>query len=378
MGKKKNEGASATVTTSPAGNTTKDSGVSTALESPVEGATVSNDGPIESNESVERVAENAPVVTDNATGESAEEAVPVSRRGDGTTEGGDAENEEPASVRIPGLPAEVTLDDLRDLGIPAPGTVLTCAVFETGAPVEGVVTKISVELDVVNVWLRGSGWTWPIPVMRIDGATWIHAAEDYPDPTTSESFDRLHRTPTDPPENVPAGWLPAAPVAKAVPKALPAEARPVVVQIDEKPAAAPLVAAAPEATAQDQLRALTADVRARHAEKLAAFFGNAAHEITDHQVVLYMANVLGVAMPKDPPKPKVRDPLHTALGIPDHYTLCEIKGHGSISGHGIRASDGVHREEHAGGTHVYFPDTTVRKLGHMLETDPAKFTKKRS
>lgn len=203
---------------------------------------------------------------------------------------------------VPGVPAGVTLEELTEMGLPLPGTILTCALFETGKPEEGIVVSIHVELDVVNVWLRNSKRMWPVPAARIDGAAWTHVNEDYPDPTVSASFDRLHRSEAAHPANVPAEWLIIS--TDAVLASLSAQGKHGAVEL------APL----PSSTAAS----LAAQTKA-------------------------------------------------LLGIPEHYTLCKILGLGSISGHGHRASDGKAMEDHAGGSQVYFPAATVRKLGHILE-----------
>lgn len=71
--------------------------------------------------------------------------------------------------------------------------------------------------------------------------------------------------------------------------------------------------------------------------------------------------------PAAPPAPEPAPPARSPFDIPEHYTLCKVLGLGSISGHGIRASDGRHLEHFDGGSLVYFPAATVRKLAELLE-----------
>lgn len=330
---KKIEGASAASLSD--GTTTPDAGASTALASPVPetSSPVEKDAGI-ATEGVAETAPTLPIASTEATTEApvvelpkpgdepakeplVEEVVPDSRRGDGTTlvttEGVSTlpveQTEEevyPKGAKlldeIPGVPAGVTLEELAEMGLPLPGTILTCALFETGKPEEGIVVSIHVELDVVNVWLRNSKRMWPVPAARIDGAAWTHVNEDYPDPTVSASFDRLHRSEAAHPANVPAAWLII--YTDAVISSLSAQGEQVAVELAPLPSSSAASLAA-------QTKAL--------------------------------------------------------LGVPEHYMLCKILGLGSISGHGHRASDGKAMEDHAGGSQVYFPAATVRKLGHILE-----------
>lgn len=328
---KKIEGAT---TASPAdGTTTPDAGASTALASPAPAlsSTEATDAGLPT-EGVAEIAPTLPIASSvEATTEApvveltkpsdepaketiAEEVVPPSRRGDGTTlattEGVTLPVEEtkeyPKGAKLPeeisGVPAGVTLEELAEMGLPLPGKILTCALFETGHTEEGIVVSIHVELDVVNAWLRRSKRMWPIPAARIDGETWTHVNEDYPDPTVSASFDRLHRSEAAPPAAVPSEWL-IFPEAEALPD-LSAQGIVGTFEIAPMPS--------------DSAASLAAQTKA-------------------------------------------------LLGVPDGYTLCKIKGLGSISGHGHRASDGKAMEEHFGGSMAYFSNATVRKLSHLLE-----------
>lgn len=309
-----------------------------------EGAPTAPEAPV-----VEETTQVTPVDTTSAdlpTEAAVEPVVPTSPPVEGTTpddgtvtEGVASAQAEPSPVTttpIPdGLgPAEMSLEDLDALGIPRPGTVLTCASFENGEAVTATVLKLSDDLNVALVLIDGLGWRWPVPTGRIEGTTWLHDATDYPPPGKVPAFDaEARRAPTD---------------------------APVVEPDSERPA---LVAV--EMSAADLLRE-------RYAGALRTFYGKPPAEVTDEQVAAFAAKmdeaIEPAALPTEvaAPPPRVATPAMVALGIDTNYVLCRIHGLGSIAGHGLRESDGAPMEFHRGGTRAYFTTATVKKLADLL------------
>ncbi len=278
--------------------------------------------------------------------------VPPSRSEDGTNPAPVAAVEEPlplevaiqpeqvapvaTSTPIPdGLgPKEMSLEDLDALGIPRPGARLTCASFENGQPVAGTVLRLSEALDVVLVLLDGLGWRWPVPTGRIDGATWVHDSTDHPAPGEVPAFDAEARRPQS-------------------------EQR-----LEE-----------PDSERPEVLTVSAADrLRERWAGGLRAFYGKSPEDVTDEEVVTFAARMEGelapVAAVEAPALPAEAQPRklsaeQVALGIPEHYIRCRIKGLGSISGHGL-TEEGKPHENHVGGSVAYFTTATVKKLADLL------------
>jgi len=259
---------------------------------------------------------------------------------DGTvTEGVASAQAEPSPVTttpIPdGLgPKEMSLEDLDALGIPRPGARLTCASFENGQPVAGTVLRLSEALDVALVLLDGLGWRWPVPTGRIDGATWVHDPTDHPAPGEVPAFDAEARRPQSEP------------------------------RLEEPDSERPEVLAV---SAADRLRE-------RWAGGLRAFYGKSPEDVTDEEVVTFAARMEGelapVAAVEAPALPAEAQPRklsaeQVALGIPEHYIRCRIKGLGSISGHGL-TEEGKPHENHVGGSVAYFTTATVKKLADLL------------
>ena len=80
-----------------------------------------------------------------------------------------------------------------------------------------------------------------------------------------------------------------------------------------------------------------------------------------------LAPIAAVEAPAVPveAQPRKLSAEQVALGIPEHYIRCRIKGLGSISGHGL-TEEGKPHENHVGGSVAYFSIATVKKLADLL------------
>lgn len=96
-----------------------------------------------------------------------------------------------SSVEPEPPPAPAAPSAPRDEDTSLVGEVLTCACFEGGLPIEGLVIDQRYGDALLEL---SNGETWPVRGSRIEGRTWRHDATDYPPPGADPSFDEQYRT----------------------------------------------------------------------------------------------------------------------------------------------------------------------------------------